>query len=153
MSFEEFLAFIHVVASIVWVGGAIGFEYTAHGAVKRGDDESMKLLARDADRIGVIFGISSALVLGFGIWAVVDRSYISFADTWIWLSLVITGVLFMMGPLFFMPNAKRLIADSETKGGTHPDVVTRAKRVLTVAHLDSAAALFVVYLMVVKPGA
>jgi hypothetical protein len=31
-------------------------------------------------------------------------------------------------------------------------VLARAKRVATVAHLDSVAALFVVYLMVAKPG-
>ncbi|HSR15134.1 MAG TPA: DUF2269 family protein [Gemmatimonadales bacterium] len=153
MSFEEFLAFVHIVASIVWVGGAIGFEFTAHGAMKRGGDEGMKLLARDADRIGRLFGLSSALVLAFGIWAVADRSYYSFSDTWIWLSLVITGLLFLMGPLFFLPNSAKLVAESETKGGSHPEVMARAKRVLNVAHLDSVAALFVVYLMVAKPGA
>jgi uncharacterized membrane protein len=152
MDFSEFLAFVHIVASIVWVGGAIGFEILAHRAVKRGGDAGIKALAHDADAMGYVFGVSSALVLGFGIWATVDASWASFSDTWIWLSLVITGLLFLMGPLFFVPNAKRLIADSEAKGGAHPDVVARAHRVLTVAHVDSAAALFVVYLMVVKPG-
>lgn len=153
MSFEEFLALIHVVASIVWVGGAFAFEIIAHRAVNRGEDSGLKALWKDADKMGIVFGTSSALVLGFGIWAVADRSYIEFSDTWIWLSLVITGVLFLMGPLFFVPNAKRLIAESESKGGNHPDVVARGKRVLNVAHLDTAAALFVVYLMVAKPGA
>jgi uncharacterized membrane protein len=70
----------------------------------------------------------------------------------VWLSLVINGVLILVGPLFFAPNAKRLVADSRAKGGNHPDVLARAKRVATVAHLDSVAALFVVYLMVAKPG-
>jgi uncharacterized membrane protein len=134
-------------------GGAIGFEIIAHRIVSRGDDGSMRGLAKDFGAMGLVFAASSALVLGFGIWAVVVHSNASFSDTWIWLSLVITAALFLMGPLFFAPTAKRLIADSEAKGGTHPEVVGRAKRALLVAHVDTVAALFVVYLMVVKPGA
>lgn len=153
MSFEELLVLVHVLAAIVWVGGAIGFEIIAHRTVHRGDDGGMKALAKDFDVMGRVFAASSAVVLGFGIWAVVVHSDVSFSDTWIWLALVITGVLFLMGPVFFAPTAKKLITDSEAKGGTHPDVIGRAKRALVVAHVDTAAALFVVYLMVIKPGA
>lgn len=151
MTLNEFLLLVHIVASIVWVGGAIGFEIIAHRTVSRGGDGAMQALAKDAEVMGFVFGGSSALVLGSGIWIVADRSYLSFSDTWIWLSLVITGVLVLMGPLFFAPNAKKMAVDGEAKGGTHPDVVARAERVLTVAHFDTAAALFVVYMMVTKP--
>jgi len=152
MDFKELLVFVHVLAAIVWVGGSFGFEIIAHRAIKRGGDAGMKAVAQDADALGIVFGVSAALVLGLGIWAVAVHDDVAFSDTWVWLSLIITAVLFLMGPLFFMPQGKRLIADSEAKGGTHPDVVTRAKRVLAVAHVDTAAALVVVYLMVMKPG-
>lgn len=152
MTFQEFLALIHVLASVVWVGGAAGFEIIAHRTVKRGEDAGMRAMAKDAGAMGAVFGVSSGLVLGFGIWATANVSYISFSDTWIWLSLVITSGLFLMGPLFFFPQAKKLVAESEAKGGAHPDVMSRAKRVLNVAHVDTVLALFVVYLMVVKPG-
>jgi uncharacterized membrane protein len=150
VEFEEFIVFVHIVASIVWVGGAIGFEVIAHRAMQRGN-EALLGLAHDAEFIGRIFAASSALVLGFGIWAVADRSYISFGDTWVWLSLVITGVLFLMGPLFFAPQSKRMIALGED--GDWEGLRAGGHRILRVAHLDSIAALVVVYLMVVKPGA
>jgi uncharacterized membrane protein len=152
MSFGEFLALVHVVAAIVWVGAAIGLEITGHRAIKRADDGVMKAFAESFETLGYVFGVASALVLGFGIWATVHSPWANFSDLWVWLSLVINGVLILVGPLFFAPNAKRLVADSRAKGGNHPDVLARAKRVATVAHLDSVAALFVVYLMVAKPG-
>jgi uncharacterized membrane protein len=150
MSLEEFVKLIHVVAAIVWVGGAIVFEIIAHRALRRGDDALLPL-AHDADVIGRVFAGSSALVLGFGIWAVADRSYISFGDTWVWLALVITGVLFLMGPLFFAPQAKAMIALGER--GDWEGLRAGGHRILRVAHFDTTAALVVVYLMVAKPGA
>ena len=153
MSSAEAIKLIHVAFAMVSVGGAIGFEILGHRAVKRVEPAGMVAFARDTDFLGKVFGLTSLVALGFGIWAVVDRSYISFGDTWVWLSLTITVYLILMGPLYFGPTAGRMIADGEAKGGDHPDVVARARQLLRIAHLDTVARFIVVYLMVARSGA
>lgn len=101
--------------------------------------------------MGRIFGAVSFVILGFGIWLVADRDHIGFGDTWVVLSLALTVVLVLMGPLFFAPQSKALVHEGIEKGGDHPDLLRRARMVLQVARLDTLTALFVVLLMVARP--
>jgi uncharacterized membrane protein len=153
MELREFLLFVHIAAAIVWVGGAVTLEIFGSRVGRRGDTAGIIAFSKDAEVAGRVYGVTTALVLGFGIWMVVDSPAIDFADTWILLSLILTGLLFLMGPLFFEPSAKAIGALAAEKGGEHPDVAGRIHRVMWVGRIDSLIAFFIVWLMVVKPGA
>lgn len=153
MDFGDFLALVHILAAVIWVGGSIALGLIAARAVRRAEDQGMRAMADSLQTLGNLFGVSSAVVLGFGIWAVVHAPWASFSDLWIWLSLAITTVLVLVGPLFFAPQGKKLLMEAGAKGGAHPDVLSRAKGIVTAANIDAVAKLVVVYLMVAKPGA
>jgi uncharacterized membrane protein len=84
---------------------------------------------------------------------VVDSPVIGFTDAWVLISLILTAILFLMGPLFFEPSAKAIAAAAGEKGGQHPDVTGRIRRTMMVGRIDSLIAFFIVWLMVTKPGA
>jgi len=153
MELREFLLFVHVAAAIVWVGGAVTLEIFGSRVAGRGDTASVIGFSKDAEVIGRLYGLATALVLGFGVWMVIDSPAIDFTDTWILLALILTGLLFLMGPLFFEPSAKAIRALAEEKGGAHPDVTGRIRRTMAVGRVDSLIAFFIVWLMVTKPGA
>ncbi len=151
MSFAELLKLVHVVAAIIWVGGPVVVEILGHRVLKKDDPDSLIDYGNDMEIMGRLFGVAAFVVLGFGIWLVADVEYFSFGDAWISVALGLTIVLTLMGPLFFAPQSKAIVTEGTEKGGRHPDVVARVKRILLVARIDTAVALFVVYLMVAQP--
>jgi uncharacterized membrane protein len=150
VDFGEFLKFVHVVAAVVWVGGPVVIHIMGNRALRQGGS-AVAEFARISEITGMVFGAAAAVVLGFGIWIVAERDYVGFSDAWVTVSLVLTIVLFLAGPLFFAPQSKALTAEASTRGGDDPAVVGRARRISLVARLDSLTALFVVFLMVAKP--
>jgi uncharacterized membrane protein len=153
MELREILKFVHVAAAIVWVGGAVTLEIFGARIAKRGDTASVVGFAKDGEVIGRVYGAATALVLAMGIWLVIDSPVIEFGDAWILIALILTAVMFVMGPAFFEPSAKAIGATAEEKGGDHPDTQAKIRRMMTVGRVDSLLAFFIVWLMVFKPGA
>ena len=153
MDLHEVLKFVHVAAAIVWVGGAVTLEIMGLRAGRRADTAGMVAFGKDAEVIGRVYGAATALVLAMGIWMVVDSPAIEFSDAWISIALGLTVIMFLMGPLFFEKHAKAISSLAESKGGDAPEVRSTMGRMMLVARIDSAFAFFIVWLMVVKPGA
>ncbi|HSG79860.1 MAG TPA: DUF2269 family protein [Acidimicrobiia bacterium] len=153
MEFHEVLKFVHVAAAIVWVGGAVTLELFGGRTARRGDTGAVVAFSEDAQVIGRIYGLATALVLAMGIWMVIDSPAIEFSDAWILISLILTAVMFVAGPGFFEPTAKKIGAAAAEHGGDAPQTKALISRMMVVGRLDSLVAFFIVWLMVVKPGA
>lgn len=143
----EWLVFGHVVGAIVWVGAGVT------GAVlmmrMAGADLAEKRTILTAmQKVGVVFPIASLLVIGLGVWMVIDAPAIGFGDTWIVVAYAGIGLSGLVQALVD-PNLKRLATELEAGD---PAAHDRWRLVSRIVPLDAAILLIVVWAMVTKPG-
>ena len=120
MDLWEFLKFVHVAAAISWVGGAVTLEVVGFRVARRADTRSVMGFARDAEIVGRLYGVSTVLVLGFGIWMVIDSPAIDFTDAWILISLNLTALLFLMGPCSSSRAPRQSVPSRRRRAATIP---------------------------------
>ena len=151
--FSEILKTIHVVAAVIWVGGAAAFQLMAMRIQSANDSPRLAAFGKDTEWIGMrIFFPASLVVLALGIWMVARIDYYAFGDTWIVIGL--GGILFsaLVGSLFLGPEAGRIGKLMETKGPEDPEVKKRMSRIYLVSRIELAVLLIVVVDMVIRPG-
>jgi uncharacterized membrane protein len=148
----ELLKFVHVGAAIVWVGGAAMIQFFALRATARNEPLGLVQFTRDAEWVGNRVMLPSALtvvVLGFLlIW---DGPW-ELSQTWIWLSLAIFAVSFLLGLLVLTPQAKKVGNLIEAEGPESPSVRASISRIFLISRIDLVLLFAIVFLMVVKPG-
>ena len=148
------LKWVHIMAAIVWVGGGIFVQVYASRMRRAGEDERLAAFARDIEKLGnMLFLPASIVVLLMGISMVWYAPFIEWNDLWILLGLL--GILStaLFGALFIGPEAGRLGKLSLEKGPADPEVQARIKRLFIVSRIDLAVIIFVIAMMVFKPGA
>ena len=153
MDLSEFLTMLHVVAAVIWVGGAFAAQMYALRARAAEDPARMSQFGQDTEWIGTrIFTPASLLVLALGITLVVREPVYAFGDTWILIGL--GGILFsaLVGSLFLGPESGRLAKVIAEKGPGDPEVKRRIDRLTLVSRIELGILLLVVADMVVKPG-
>lgn len=147
------LKFLHVAASVVWVGSGVG-PLTLMTVIKRsGDRLALMATSRHVEALGPkLFAPAAMATLLFGVLAVLVGDSIGFTDAWILIgfagvavSLAVTGIA--------NANAKRLQATVAEHGPDHASVEQIAART-SLLHMVQLVVLFaVVWAMVFKPGA
>lgn len=153
MSFYELLVLVHVLAAIIWVGGAIGYEIRGSRARRQGDNERVMALLREAEWTGkFVFMPASIIVLVFGIWAVIETRQWEFSNTWVSIGFTAVILSAIIGAAFLGKEAGRIVAAAEADGPTDAAVQARLNRFSWVARLDLLILLIAVWAMVAKPG-
>jgi uncharacterized membrane protein len=148
----ELLLFVHVSAAIVWLGGAAIIQFFAIRALAAGDPLRTVALTRDIEWIGSrIFLPSSLIVIVVGFLLVWDGPW-DLGMTWIWLSLVLFAISFLLGAGFFTPESKRIGNQIEAEGPDSPAVQARIARILKLTRIDLVILFAIVLLMVTKLG-
>lgn len=153
MDLFEGLKVFHVLAAVIWVGGAAAVQVFAIRTLGAAEPARMAAFAKDAEWVGTrIFTPASLLVLAMGIWMVVDRPDFAFGDTWIVLGL--GGILFsaLVGSLFLGPESGRIGKLIEANGADNPEVQRRLRRIFVISRIELVVLLLIVVDMVVKPG-
>lgn len=154
MTGYESLVFFHVLAAIVWVGGATITQVMALRIIHSGDDQQVAGLAQTIEWTGLrMYVPASLLVVVLGFVMVGQSEAWSLGQIWIWLSLVFYGVSFLMGLLFLGPETGRLGALLEERGAIDPEYKRRLARILNVSRGELLLLVGVVFLMVTKIGA
>jgi uncharacterized membrane protein len=149
----EGIQVLHVLAAVIWVGGAFALQVLGFNAQRSDDSSKMIALARDAEFIGTrVFFPASVAVLVFGIVMVIDSPAWTFGQLWIVFALVITAISAIVGMAYFGPESGRVAKLTEEHGAEHPDVVARIKRIFLVSRIELLLLLAVVADMVAKPG-
>lgn len=151
MGGEEWLLWVHVLAAILWVGGAGVITVLNQRAVSDGAAAVLLGRARDNKLIGPFFGISSLVVLGTGVWLVFAEDEWAFDQGWILVSLLLTAALVVIGFGFHAPHQIKLVPFAEQRGGDDPHVVAEIARWVKFSVIEIAGFVFVVWLMVVRP--
>jgi uncharacterized membrane protein len=148
----ELLKFVHISAAIIWIGGAVAIQFFASLAMRAGDPHRMVAFTQDVAWIGkLVFTPAALIVVVLGFILVWDGPW-DLGMTWIWLSLVIFAISFLLGVGLFTPESIRIGKLIGAEGPESPAVQARIARLLRLTRIDLVLLFAIVYLMVAKPG-
>lgn len=151
MTWFEFAKFLHVLAAIVWVGGAVligvvGFRMSSA-------DPAHRLgFARDAVFLGrSVFTPAIVVALVAGIWMVMDADpAFTFRQAWVVGGLGVLVVSGGIGTGFIIPRTRAAIRLAESGDG--PGAAGLMRRVAFAGRVNVVLLLGAVWVMVFKPG-
>lgn len=150
MDWYSICKFLHIVAAIVWLGGALIMVILGMAADRARDDKDIVAIvlkvAWAAERVYVP---ASMATLVFGIVATTINGL--WSALWVNLGFVGIVVTICLGVFVLTPRAKRAKAAYEA-GGATPEVIAISRDILTIARFDMAVLFTVVADMVLKPG-
>ncbi len=149
MSASEFYRFLHILSSMVWVGGSVMTQ--VFGArIGRSGDRAQTLTfvkgAAAASRVLSIAGLSTAV---WGILLVIDIEIYEFQQAWIVLGFGGVAVGALLGGMFFGPQIRKLIGQLESGDDSADETISR---IVLVSAFELVVLVVVVWAMVVKPG-
>ena len=148
----EWLKAVHVLAAVVWVGGAVTIQALAFLVLRSQDPRELASFSRNAGFVGErMFTPASLVLVVFGAWAVHEGGY-GYSQTWLWLGVLVFALSFVVGAGFLGPEAKRLAKAIEGGGPESPEARMRLDRILLVSRVELVLLLLIVVDMVVKPG-
>jgi uncharacterized membrane protein len=102
----EALKTIHVLAAVIWVGGAVAIHVLVYKAARAQDTERAAALGQDAEYLGQrVFFPAAVVILVFGIWMVIDQPAWAFGQFWILFGLMISILSAAVGMAYYGPEA------------------------------------------------
>src|SRR3954464_11674890 len=127
MDLDRTLIAIHILAAVLWVGGAFMTQVYAMRAQSAGP-------ARLAEMTGYIewvgtrvFVPASLVVVACGAW-LVSRDIFTM-EGWVWFGLIVFAASFVTGAAFLGPESGRVKALIEDQGPEAPETIARIRRI------------------------
>ena len=153
MTLYELLLFVHVAATIIWIGAGFFSLVLALGYDKDSDEAALLRFSKDQERLAPrLFVPSSLVVVLMGIALVIESEAWSFDQLWIVLGLIGFAATFVTGLFIMKPSSERIGRDMEAAGGRLTDQLRIDLRKLIVkARVDYVVLTLVVFDMVAKP--
>ena len=153
MTLYEFLLFVHIAATVVWVGAGLCSLVLAIGYDRDGDEPAIRRFLADQERLATrLFIPASLTVVIFGIALVIESDAWTFDYLWIVLGLVGFAATFVTGLFMIKPASERIAAAMEREGGRlTPPLRTDIRKLIVMARLDYVVLFLVIGDMVVKP--
>ena len=145
------MKFVHVLAAIAWVGGAIMLDMLISQARRSGSQSDVLMLLAKTERYGkTFFSPSAVLVLVAGI-VMASIGGIMAAP---WVSFGFLGVFISagLGMGYLSPKSRQLRQMIEARGMQDPEAVALGSRMMLVSRIDLVLLVLVVAAMVFKPG-
>jgi uncharacterized membrane protein len=153
MTLYEFLLFVHIAATVVWVGAGLCSLVLAIGYDRDGDEPAIRRFLADQERLATrLFIPASLTVVIFGIALVIESDAWTFDYLWIVLGLVGFAATFVTGLFMIKPASERIGAAMEREGGRlTPQLRTDIRKLIVMARLDYVVLFLVIGDMVFKP--
>jgi len=150
MSYELLLT-LHVLAAVLWIGGAFTIQVLSSRALAGGDSRRMADLLDTSALIGNRVFAPSSLVLilaGFGL---VSKLDLSLGEFWISWAFGVWILSFLAGIAYFGPESGRL---AKLVGEDGPGSVFRQRlgRLLWVSRVELVLLISALVMMTAKPG-
>jgi uncharacterized membrane protein len=147
----EWAKAVHVLAAVIWVGGAAVVQVLALFALRSTLPGRKAEFAREAEWVGMKIFLPSTLVLiALGFYLVHEGHW--GYHLWVILALVGFGLSFVTGLFFLGPESGRIAKAIDAQGPDSNEVAMRIKRILMVSRIEVAILIFLVFDMVIKPG-
>jgi uncharacterized membrane protein len=152
MALYEFLLFLHIVATVVWVGSGFFGLVLAALYDRDADDAATQRLLKDQEFLATRLFIPASLsVVLLGIALVIESDAWSFDQLWIVLGLMGFASTFLTGLLVLKPVGDRIAAQMERDGGVTPSTMVEVQKLLIKARSDYVVLFLVIADMVIKP--
>jgi uncharacterized membrane protein len=153
MTLYEFLLFVHIAATVVWVGAGLCSLVLAIGYDRDGDEPAIRRFLADQERLATrLFIPASLTVVIFGIALVIESAAWSFDQLWIVLGLVGFAATFVTGLFMIKPASERIGAAMEReRGRLTPELRTDIRKLIVMARIDYVVLFLVIADMVIKP--
>jgi uncharacterized membrane protein len=147
----DWLLFLHILAAMVWVGGAAALTVLGTHVVRRGDPDAVARFIGSLRVVGpAVLAPAVAALLGFGIWLVIDSDAWDFGQTWIVLALAVFAAAFVVGAAFQSRAAIR--GERAAAAGDHSEALSQLHRWAWGMGLILVLLVVATWDMVIKPG-
>jgi uncharacterized membrane protein len=145
------LLFLHILAAMVWVGGAVLLGVLARSVLSSGQPEEVERFLATLRFVGPrVLAPATIGVAALGIWMVLNSAAWDFGQTWVQLALVLLGTAFVIGAAY--QSRAAITAQRAAHRGDHEEARRRLQHwawgYLTIVLLLIAAT----WDMVTKPG-
>ena len=152
MTSFQLLLFVHILAVVIWIGGALVGMLIGMQLRKSGDAAAFsKFCTAFATIAGPMFGGSAVLVGITGIWMVAMDGAPDFSDRWVSIGLTGWLVSLVMGATVVGMSWTKLGRVLAEPGATLEGAAALTKRAVTLTWIDLAIRVAVVYVMVWRP--
>jgi uncharacterized membrane protein len=149
--YYNLIKYIHVLAAIVWVGGAFTLQVLAIRASRSDDPADLPRIGAWAEYIGTRLFIPASLILFVaGLIMVVNRW--AFSDLWVSISMLLWILSALTGALYLGPRTKKVGELFAAEGPTSVGARAGMQRLFLVSRLELISFAIIVFLMVVKPA-
>jgi uncharacterized membrane protein len=149
----EWLKAFHILMAITWVGGAISLQVLAIRVTGSDDPERLRSFSGDIEFVGTrIFTPASLILLGLGIWMVIDSPAWTFGQFWVLAALAMFAFSFVSGAFYLGPQSGKLKRMFEAEGANAPGARAIIDRLFTVSRIELVLMVLIVFDMVLKPG-
>jgi uncharacterized membrane protein len=152
MTWYTFFKSLHVVAAVVWVGGAFMIQAFAFRILRTGDARRQAEFAKDSEVIGMRVFIPATWVLLLAAIGMMVNLHWSWGQNWVVFGLIAFAVSFAVGAGFLGPEGGRIAAVIERDGPASPEAQARIRRILLISRCELVVLLTVIVNMVVKPA-
>jgi uncharacterized membrane protein len=146
--------FVHVLAAVVWVGGACAVQVYAFLALRTDDPVRVAAFAGDTEFVGTrIFLPTSLILLVSGVFTIHESSGLwGYGQGWVQFGLAIIVLSILAGAGYLGPESGRIAKATEARGVESAEVQARIRRIFLVSRIELVLLIAVIFDMVVKPG-
>jgi uncharacterized membrane protein len=147
----EFYEALHVIAVVIWLGGAFILQLFALLAVRAGEDNRV-FVFKSAEWIGQRFFLGSSIVVLVTGFLMLSELPYDLGDGWVLFGFIVIILSAITGAAFLGPESGRIAKLMETESFGSEAVQARYQRLLTIARIELVLLFLVVADMVAKPG-
>src|SRR5919199_4763417 len=119
---------IHVLAAVIWVGGAAMVQLYALRALASDDPVRLATFAKDTESLGLRTFTPASLVLVLAGGYLVHDAGWGWSTTWVLLGILVWIASFLVGIAFLGPESGRIGRLIEERGPEAGEVQARIKR-------------------------
>jgi uncharacterized membrane protein len=151
MTWYEFLLFVHISASVIWVGAGFLLVVLAIRADRTDDEDAIKRILDDNAWLATrLFIPSSLMVVIAGVLLTIDGPW-EFDQLWIGIGLAGYLATFLTGVAVLRPRGDRIAEMIARDGGLTAVSLAETRRLLALARIDTVVLFVVIADMAVKP--
>ncbi|MFZ0626159.1 MAG: DUF2269 family protein [Acidimicrobiia bacterium] len=143
---------VHVLLGALWLGGVMYQETLVAAARKEGMDSYVRVAVRTAVNNGKVYPPVTVLLMITAMWMILVRDDLSWGAAWVVAAIILWVIGVVVGIFYFTPKARELAERLENEGSS-PSLQTAVDRMQSVARADLVLLVFLLVLMILKPGA
>jgi uncharacterized membrane protein len=147
----QWLLLLHIVAAMVWVGGAVLLGALATGVLRAREPDAVARFVRNLRVVGPrVLAPATIATFGLGIWMVLNNVAWDFGQTWVVLALALFAGAFLIGAAHQSRTA--LSAERAVERGDSDEALRQLTRWSWGYRLIVVLLLVAAWDMVFKPG-